>query len=982
MEIDFIEEENKFKKFGIVRIPKTSITTTEDTLVVGIIDASGSMSSCWKEVVKGWNYIIDNVSNIMTITFDFNQKVTNGKLTDNLSDWGGTTTLIIEAFMRMEKEISIQKELIKSDKLTIVFISDGMDTTGKLVESKINLLNKLNQFKLVNFICIGIGSGFPTSLSMDLRAHYHNGSSEIPPLYLVENTSDHAEIYAKVASLMEKRELIKVNPYVIINPWEEVKESAFENSFVLSDVNSFKINGQEYELKFSENHEDYEKIFSYWLQNLQLLSIKKTDGKLTFSTEEIKKFAGVTYQAMEALSTNFENKVLNKLKNTSGKSSFYDRVLISKMQKDYSNMYSLMKEVKLMSQDTVLSKLSEQDLAKRLAIGTKLGKYYDKALKMRGYSVDQFEKDKKDFIELFKKYPITKSEFQEVSFILLQNQKDILLEENFLEGLNLCNTQYDLVDSLPLVGLALKVYRSDGSMINPWNICVTGVARLHNTIDTVSLIKEKNEMKIPIGNNEFEKINCVLPLFSEKDKDLKEFLNSNLFHLLMTFNVMSNIDMLYNNAYFALLANTTYFILKQEEESLWKQEILNKLRMNSNLIRIQDYSMYMEALIRTPRLAMVTEHTSLNYKCDDLSKPVFFLFELINNNNCKFKDEFANDAEKIIDSIFEAMLIEFFGRSFSKEQINLESLFEIKNKEDFDKLDFSEDTEEILKKYMDKKTILNFYSINDLKNAVLKDFLNSKKNINVNIEIQKNKHIFEQIFNNKHSLKGFQSIYKNLTKSINSSKNMENIFNDNNYLKFINHALSHSNSFDRNTSDVFDDVQSIESRLKLQLANIYIEKNRKGIINKAMDKIIEFFIFESEIAHINVFPINSKEIESYLSNVLKIDNKEEISKMLGQYKFTMTGLLRNACCSIDCPHFLKINSSFSNHLAVTNAYPGYHLIICSNKSLSSEEIYKKLISVNTGFSSLKVKEAINDMIKNKDLHIKVIERCKEIYKFN
>lgn len=91
-----------------------------------------------------------------------------------------------------------------------------MDSTVKVFESKIKLLNEFNQFKVVNFICVGIGFGLPTSLSMHLNAHYINGSNEIHNFYSKENAFNYTEIYTKVASLKKKRELIKVNLYVII----------------------------------------------------------------------------------------------------------------------------------------------------------------------------------------------------------------------------------------------------------------------------------------------------------------------------------------------------------------------------------------------------------------------------------------------------------------------------------------------------------------------------------------------------------------------------------------------------------------------------------------------------------------------------------------------------------------------------------------------------------------------------------------------
>ena len=45
-------------------------------------------------------------------------------------------------------------------------------------------------------------------------------------------------------------------------------------------------------------------------------------------------------------------------------------------------------------------------------------------------------------------------------------------------------------------------------------------------------------MKLSAGGEDKEEINCVLPLIDETDSDLKPFLKSKIFKILMTFNVM------------------------------------------------------------------------------------------------------------------------------------------------------------------------------------------------------------------------------------------------------------------------------------------------------------------------------------------------------------------------------------------------------------------------------------------------------------
>ena len=63
---------------------------------------------------------------------------------------------------------------------------------------------------------------------------------------------------------------------------------------------------------------------------------------------------------------------------------------------------SVLKEIKSLSEDTILLKLSEEEAAKRLAIGTKTGKYHSQALKMRGITTQDYEKSRENFITILK----------------------------------------------------------------------------------------------------------------------------------------------------------------------------------------------------------------------------------------------------------------------------------------------------------------------------------------------------------------------------------------------------------------------------------------------------------------------------------------------------------------------------------------------------------------------------------------------------
>lgn len=82
-------------------------------------------------------------------------------------------------------------------------------------------------------------------------------------------------------------------------------------------------------------------------------------------------------------------------------------------------------------------------------------------------------------------------------------------------------------------------------------------------------------MKFELGEGEFEQVNCILPLFD--GDELKEFLRSDIYHLLMTYNVFLNADVFSDTAYMALLAKTLVH-LTTLPESDWRNEVMHKIR--------------------------------------------------------------------------------------------------------------------------------------------------------------------------------------------------------------------------------------------------------------------------------------------------------------------------------------------------------------------------------------------------------------------
>jgi hypothetical protein len=135
-------------------------------------------------------------------------------------------------------------------------------------------------------------------------------------------------------------------------------------------------------------------------------------------------------------------------------------------------------------------------------------------------------------------------------------------EDLLAEGLGYIKSQYDFVETFPLIGHGLKVTRHEGVFVNPWIISVSYMAKQNKVIDSAFLIKSKFKVMMNTGNEQPEEINCILPLFPEADADLQPILRSRIIKLLLTFMVQQNVDTLYEEAYLALLANTLPHLLK------------------------------------------------------------------------------------------------------------------------------------------------------------------------------------------------------------------------------------------------------------------------------------------------------------------------------------------------------------------------------------------------------------------------------------
>jgi translation elongation factor EF-1alpha len=773
------------------------------------------MCSCWPYLVKEWDLLVaDNLSNTTSILFQNSAKIISEVYIGGTKAGGGTH--IISGFNLALEEMTNSNET----DFTIIFISDGDDNSMSTISQRIKEMST-PKGKNINLICVGVKSGFPTFVAMQLREKLHNGLSSIPAVFLVSDYQTEFLTHLSYIknNLISKLELCHIQPKVKNFPWQsEGYNMVYESSNYVSTSPSVEINGIQIVNKPANklDKSEIEEIFRSWTQELQLKSIKgsvrKEAGDAVKLMEEIYKIYEENYLSIP------DNKILTVL----------ERIQLREKKSGNHLIQSLIAECKRMRDGVSLKDLSAEEAAKRLAIGTQQGKFHNKALKMRGLDPSEFENFKKEFIEKLKATKLSSETSQEASFILLQTQKEIFMEETLPLAIEKLNC-YELVETFPLVGHSIFIKRTDQSMINPYTIQVISIPKINKVCDTLSLVTQGNEMEISIGNDQGEKINAVIPLFDKTDKDLSPLIRTKLYHLLMTFNVMRNVDTFYYEAYHGLLANVFLRLLKYPD-SEWRSKMIDLVGNTTEMVYNWNKNMEnsMQLLIDDPRDAFVTESKKTKHVCEDITK--MLLHMLVLKNKGKLNEEQLKERTYYMLNEFVGRNIsegvEYFEPNLGNNQQSEESINEIQQKLD-----------QIEANIIQNREYNNFESVNDLKlhlNKIFDEIYQQRKMLE-----RTPVRIIRDNFDKPHFRINF-SVFKEIFNFFCSNLNEE--FDEKKLLIALNHGLINRDSNSRSTNPIEEDYDKILLQRTLEYYS-KLEKNKKDeMYRKFENNIVEVYL--------------------------------------------------------------------------------------------------------------------------------------------
>lgn len=224
-----------------MRMVGTGMGASNVGQLVFLVDSSGSMGSYWPNIhtyVNGmcdeWQAAVTAQSGVAaaarsTAIIWFSRRTgVVPRLHSTLSMHEGGGTDIHAGVKALVMHLNARSAAEAAQPTTVVFVSDGDDSSGNLPRLLAALQELPHVASVLNFLCWGVGSGFPTGLAMWLRDRFHRGPASSPPVFLLESAYDNAAFIEQYKGIMAAANFSKIKleaPAMRVLPWHEAADA-------------------------------------------------------------------------------------------------------------------------------------------------------------------------------------------------------------------------------------------------------------------------------------------------------------------------------------------------------------------------------------------------------------------------------------------------------------------------------------------------------------------------------------------------------------------------------------------------------------------------------------------------------------------------------------------------------------------------------------------------------------------------------------
>lgn len=638
--------------------------------LIFLVDSSGSMSSVWPFVAEGINGIAVSRPNTHVLKWANAGAVRTKPLLTDLRQCAevderagcgtGFGTNITEGAVTLRSHLKLLREKVSN--FIVVFVSDGYGSTqGLELVLKDIRESVLAPHMTLEMTTIGILSQFPTSIAMKMRNILHNGRVGIPLCSIAESVDEFQEALAGLVEYISPRCIrlyLAQTAGARTAPWEDETKVAVPGVALLLPAGTSSLT-LTLDRKGKKGLFQVPVLVSAWRQDNLSMMAKQFTWELqsaslhnTVSPEGLKERAAsalciVSYAIQQLEAATDKLKAKGSDASTSGNRLSVLARVMRKQERGTNHLLSAFrKELKNLSEGSQLDKLSDVELAQRLAIGTMEGKFHQRALAWKGLSDEEFKGRVEQFIKLLadeKKIEAVKCmiDFEETSglrsAITFECNAEILTQGELSQALKEVPSQYFLVDILPLCGLALNIARTPASMINPWACKVIGMSPVSPVMDTTSLVSMGNDLalsgggisaEMSTGDGEYDVVNTVCALVgnAEHAAAMRPFLTSRLYQVLHTYCASGNADTSDASSHAAMLAAVVCYFLNGQEYGGASEDWMDKSLLSLRELYPRRLGMmkggYASSLKADCGRSVVTASPDIETSCECMSKPI------------------------------------------------------------------------------------------------------------------------------------------------------------------------------------------------------------------------------------------------------------------------------------------------------------------------------------------------------------------------
>lgn len=994
--------------------PQANIQATkyskDDIQNILLCDTSGSMDSYWKEIATFWNDFVKQLDEkVKIILFDDEIKHIN-ESTLPYDIYKGSSTNIILGINELIKEIYA----VKNKKyIRVFFITDGVDNVNYDFENKFTkCMNEYIKPKntLIEVFILALSKNAPSLISQKMRNAIHTGRNSIQQQYWYEyNYNNSNEIQQR--EIKNEFELMynDVQHFKMELPFEcsvnliEKQTTVYHNNIILFNESDISKLETVYDIKVNNFTNVYEMfdMFRQWITDLQNKVINITNYDEKTIIDNANKIKNEMQTLFNLFITEYNNNINNNKIGAIKK--LYDRIANKKINSFRLEYNQLLKIVSDIASGNKTEYNNNLGLSKSIK-SVHVGKYDEKAYKLRGYTDKDFEKYINEFINIIneEKEELKKLTNTDRCMITLDNLIETITGDIFIEETNENkkyiellkeNEKNDIITTFPLLGNACDITISNGLVLNAWiavinymsdNTAIISSSNFENyfcetnDVDDASINQELYKYPLKI-NNTIEKINCVIPLYDKKIAESKAFgrvIRSSLVQAVLTFAILKSINTINYDTHLGSMAGLLGYLLKSINKTSddntdpiygkkFIENTINKIIYTSKIYtdHRKVFKNYIETLWNNPSLAVITQNDNENIKCESITKALLMFL-------VSYKDKTKDQINNTMYQIWK----EFIGRLVSQKDFNdtdhgmignIKKLFKI-NEDCINLVKFPEIDSIYNHEYTITETLINIENkLKDIK------FNECDK---INLE-----------FNYDELVK-----FKQNTRTGNVSVNELLRFNKivgyeidiGTILQFVVHGLKYTDSNDRRNEDVSNLDESKKYIIKELSFNKFTNyKNTK--ISELKDQARKIYYTKVEEYHKNTFPLTKAEIIDYVNDNKILDIEINNDNFYDYYSINLeNNLLSNACMSKDCKHFLVPHTNFSNHLNDIYNKPGFihcfHKVINKLKNTSTANI---IDNIKNG--SYRPQTYVNEPINiNSDINTFIREINDNIQKYN